>query len=137
MYATRTCKSSAAMALHIRRKAFSYGYNSLLLKQQYRGITIRKHFVLDRNLNEVRKKDIERSYDLLLSETTSDVQALGEASSSINHQSGGEVNENPEPSKWDSIKQKCDYTSRPLYIYILNLIHSTPLQLIIPQRPQL
>lgn len=55
--------------------------------------------------------DLDRSYNLLLSETESDVEELKNVGSlSSNQMDAKEPAEDLEPSKWDSIREKCDYT---------------------------
>lgn len=54
--------------------------------------------------------NLDRSYNLLLSETESDVAELKNAPSSLNQVDGKEQAEVLAPSKWDSIREKCDYT---------------------------
>lgn len=103
----------------IRRHAL----NGLPLnKQQCRGVKITR-FALSFPpyfpAENAQRKNLDRSYDKLLSETESDVQELQNATPP-SHQAHnvleGDAIDGAQSSKWDSIRQKCDYTlSKPLW----------------------
>jgi len=107
--ASRSCKASAQSCVS---RQLVNGW--LLRPQQIRGVRIKKFFVHD-DFSEPAKTaetaDLDRSYDLLVSETVTD---LGRQDAPpLTLQGGDEMPEMPEPrepSRWDLIKQKCDYT---------------------------
>jgi len=98
-FALRSCKTSARSC--VSRQAVN---GRLLRPQQTRGIRIKKFFVQDDFSEPAKIIDLDRSYDLLVAETVTD----------LNQQDApplaGDEMPPHEPSKWDLIKQKCDYT---------------------------
>lgn len=66
--------------------------------------------------------DLDRSYNLLLSETESDVEELKIDTSPPIQVDGKEPVEDLVTSKWDSIREKCDYTCQFVgYVFLCSL----------------
>ena len=99
---SRSCKTFA------RSCVYRQAVNDRLLRPQARGIRIKKFFVHD---DFSKPAKIDRSYDLLVAETVTDLdQHNRQDAPPLAGQAGDELPESSEPSKWDLIKQKCDYT---------------------------
>src|SRR5438105_12449104 len=97
--ASRSCKQSC-----VSRQAVN---GHLLRTQQTRGIRIRRFFVQDDFSEPAKIIDLDRSYDLLVAETVTDLNQ--QDAPPLARKAGDELPAPREPSKWDLIKQKCDY----------------------------